>query len=113
MFREWRLAIASSLFQVALIGFLGVFVFYIGGYFIGIIIWGITGNGYDGVVLAPIFSAILSYALYALGWFLKPRGQNQMALYKDFIWVTTTGCVSYLFPSSSTESNVDVFSAYA
>ena len=35
MFREWKLAIASSLFQVALIGILGIFVYYMGGYVIG------------------------------------------------------------------------------
>lgn len=70
VFRAWKLHIASSLFQMVLIGFLGVFVYYIGGYIIGNIIWGITGNGYYGVVLAPIISAILSFVLYAIGWFI-------------------------------------------
>ena len=104
MFRELGLAIESSLFQMALIGFLGVFVFYIGGYVIGIIIWGITGNGYDGVVLAPILSAILSYALYALGWFLywywvNPGGKTKWFYIKIlFGWLPLVAFLIFFRP---------------
>ena len=104
VFREWKLYITSSLFQVLLIGFLGVFVYYIGGYIIGNIIWGITGNGYYGVVLAPIISAILSYVLYAIGWFIfwhmVNRGGKRERLYTRifFGWIPLVAYLIYFRP---------------
>ncbi|GMA52193.1 hypothetical protein GCM10025857_35500 [Alicyclobacillus contaminans] len=68
--RVWALNVFSSVFQILLTGVLGVCVFYVGGFNLGLIIWMITGDGNEGVVLAPILSAILSYVLYAIGWFL-------------------------------------------
>jgi hypothetical protein len=67
--RAWAINIACGLFQIALIGFLGIAVFYIGGYILEGLIWAVTGNAKLGLTLGPIFSTIISIFFYAIGWY--------------------------------------------
>lgn len=66
--RAWAVNLGSCVFQAFLVAFLGIFVFYLGGYLTGEIVWGVTGDGHLGIVVGPIASAIVAGILYCIAW---------------------------------------------
>lgn len=76
-------------------------MFYLGGFFIGEIIWGITGNGHIGVILGPIISATLAYVLYGLGWYifwLSQKSDKWIYTKILFAWIPLVAYLIYFRP---------------